>query len=86
MNSYLEEMNASNAYILHAYLLFANGAPRWVNVFNRQTKQSDSVPVLNLLVADRTGPITIELWRQCAEDTLAKVEQWEKRIRRTYPS
>ena len=69
----------SDAFVLEAYLLHAPEEPRWVEVSVRRGKnwsgsnanhgkipERESVPVVTLLLADRTGAIRFDLWRTIA--------------------
>ena len=71
-----EDFRGSDAIALQALVLYFPDEPRWVGVMNRRTNESENVPVLSLLLADRTGPIILDLWRNVAEDTLRRLEGW----------
>jgi len=58
---------------LQCYVLFAAETPKYINVTDRKTKASESTAVATLVLADRTGPILIDLWRVLAEETLRSI-------------
>ena len=63
-------MNGSDAVAVQGRILQAPDEPKWVNITDRRTKQQELVPVITILLADRTGPIVLELWRNTAESLL----------------
>ena len=67
---------SATAIVLTAYVLHVPEAPRLVDVPNKKTKSSESVPVVSVLLADRTGPISLDLWRNAAEDVLRDYRAW----------
>ena len=57
----------SNLFCVSAVLLHAPAEPRSVNVKDRKTSQTVSVPVATVILADHTEPITLELSHKSAE-------------------
>ena len=65
-----EDLNGSDAVAVQGRILQAPDEPKWVNITDRRTKQQELVPVVTILLADRTGPIFLDLWRNTAENLL----------------
>lgn len=61
-----------------ARLLFCPEEPRWVTVTDYKTKETMKVPTASILIADNTGPIILELWRQMCESTLPSLLEWDE--------
>jgi hypothetical protein len=70
------ETGGVDALALQAVVLHLPEQVRWVTVTNRRTKEVENVAVISVLLADRTGPIVLDLWRRLAEDTLRDCEAW----------
>lgn len=70
------EIGLGNCNKLQAYLLYFSPEPRWVDVRDRKTGQQERVPVLSCMVADCTGAVQADLWRQAAELYLPRFMQW----------
>ena len=62
-----EDLSDADAVAVQERILQAPKEPTWIKVKDRYTKQEELVPVVSLLLADRTGPIVLELWRNSAE-------------------
>ena len=77
---HMQDPTGSIANILQAYLLNYDDEPRWVNSVNRNTKELESIPVLSILLADRTGPIIMDLWRSAAETMPTLFTKWSNSI------
>ena len=71
------ELEPGTAFGLEAYVLYTPPELALRKVLNRMTKKEDHVFVLSVLLADRTGPITLEYWRQDAEKAHALLQKWE---------
>ena len=71
-----EEHFTSDALSLKCVVLHYPSELRWVKTEDKKTRQAVDVAVLNVLVADGTGPIHLELWRNAAETTWKDLEEW----------
>ena len=74
---YTHDNTSSDAFILECYLLHVPDEARWVDTKNKKSNTTESTPVLTVVVADRSGPVTMDLWRDAAQDLLREVEQWK---------
>ena len=72
------ELEPGTAFGLEAYVLYTPQELAVRKVPNKITKKEDQVFALSILLADRTGPITLEYWRDDAEKTHALLRKWEK--------
>ena len=61
---------------LEAIVLHCPTEPRYVNVTNRSTGQKEPVALLTVLVADTTGPVAFEAWRDSADQLLRNCSEW----------
>ena len=67
--------------IIQAYVLFFEEQPRYTKVTARgRNSDSDNVAVVTLLIADKSGPIQFELWRDVAVSTVANLTEWETTV------
>ena len=57
-------------------VLFAPSELRWSSIQNRLTRQVEQVPVMTVVLADRTGPILFEVWREQAEKFHRQLLEW----------
>ena len=73
-----EEFLNTDLHILEGYVLFAPEEARWIDTQNKKSRTSELIPVLTLLVADRTGPVLVDLWRGAAEKMLKDQIVWKK--------
>ena len=73
---HIEDLSGADANALEAYILHYNEEPRWISATNKKTREPESIPVLDVLVADRTGPICIQLWRDAAEKAVHDFPAW----------
>ena len=62
-----EDWSDSDEVTMQGSILQAPQELKWVKGKDRHTKHEELVPVVQLLLTDRTGPIGLELWRNCAE-------------------
>ena len=72
------DSTASDAIVLKAAVMYYPDDLRWVDVTDRKTKQKQKVAVMNVLLADVSGPITLELWREPAESVFRLLCKWEE--------
>jgi hypothetical protein len=70
------DVSNSDAFEFRGYLLYYPDALRWASVTNNRNRSQEIVPVLNVLLADQTGPVQMELWRQAAVDAFHNFELW----------
>jgi len=61
----------SDAYMLEAFLLYSPDEPRYVNVRDKKSGEFELVPVATCVLADREGPVLVDLWRSVATSTLS---------------
>ena len=71
------ELPSNVALGLEARVLHVPSELRYVTIPNRYTGQAENVGVMTVLLADRTGPILFEAWRESAETLLRDFSQWE---------
>ena len=50
--------------------------PRMVSITDRKTKSQMEIAIVSILLADSTGPITMELWREQAEIVFRNLNLW----------
>ena len=62
---------------LEACVLHVPSELRYTSIDNRYSGQSEQVSVISILLADRTGPILFEAWRESAETLLHDLSQME---------
>ena len=62
---------------LECFLLFVPGQPRLVQAKATRRSPAGQVAVITVVLADRTGPICMDLWRDAAEALLRDVESWQ---------
>ena len=70
------DASQSDAYALECFVLFAPAEVSWVQVAARGSSGSEQAAVLNVLLADRTGPIILDLWREDAHTFLRDLDEW----------
>lgn len=68
----------SDAYMLEAFILFYPEEPRYVNVKDRRSGAMELVPVATCVLADREGPVLVDLWRSVATSTLPLFQRWSE--------
>ena len=51
---------------------------RWAKVHDRKANKTEQVEVCTILLADREGPVWLELWRRTASDFLKQIAAWSK--------
>ena len=66
-------------FSLTACVLYVPSEPRWVEIADRKSNEKEQVPVVTVLLADHTGPITLELWRKQADEMIRSMEKWGSR-------
>ena len=71
------ETELTDALALQAHVLHYPSETRLVMVRDRRTGTQESVSVMSILLADRTGPILLEFWREAADETLHQLTTWE---------
>ena len=64
--------------VLQAYVLHFSDLPRYANVSARGPKEAEKIAVLSVLLADGTGPIVFDAWRNLAVNALNSLVEWEK--------
>ena len=73
---YAKEPPGGDGHKAEFYVLFYPEMPRFVNVTDRRSNETSSVAVATCVVADRDGPVLLDLWRDCATSTLASFRDW----------
>ena len=73
------DSKASEAVVLKAAVMHYPDDISWVDVTNRRTKQKQKVAVMSILLADASGPITLEVWRELAESVFQLFSKWEEK-------
>jgi hypothetical protein len=68
----------SDAYMLEAFLLYSPDEPRYVNVRDKKSGELELVPVATCVLADREGPVLVDLWRSVATSTLSLFQRWSE--------
>ena len=68
----------TDALQLEAYVMHYSVEPRYVKIARGRQGAEETVPVISVLVADRTGPIVIEAWREAATMFLENLLQWDE--------
>ena len=71
-----EEHFTSDAICVKGVLLHFPEEPRWVKTTDKKTRQEIDIPVMNLLLADGSSPLQIELWRGSAEQAHRDIREW----------
>ena len=72
------ELDEAHAFGLEACVLYCPSEPRTTLVSNRFTGRSDTVSVLSVLLADRSGPILFEAWRAVSEKFTRSHTEWSE--------
>ena len=67
------EHMSGDARVCEAFLLAFPEEPRWIDIKGGRTNATQSVPVVTCLLADRDGPMLLELWRDIATVNLSGV-------------
>ena len=62
------ELSSGKPLGLEAHVLYFPPETRQSTVSNRFTGQNEQIAVMPIVLADRTGPILIEVWRVSAEN------------------
>jgi len=68
----------SQAIGLRGKVMHYSDDPRLVTMRNKTTGLQEPISVLSVLLADRTGPIMLECWREKAEETLRLLSMWSQ--------
>ena len=71
-----QNLNGSDATKTTAVVLHYPEAPRWGTVTDRKTKSQIQVPVVSVMLADASGPILFELWRDAADSAFRDLTSW----------
>ena len=71
------ELSESGAWRLEACVLYCPREPRVITVSNRYTGGKDNVSVITVMLAERTGPILYEAWRDAADKLARSCSEWE---------
>ena len=74
------ELDHGSPMGLEARVLHVPAEPRQSTVSNRFTGQEEQIAVITVVLADRTGPIMFEAWRESAEKLLRDLLQWENEV------
>ena len=69
---------SGDALVCEAFLLALPDEPMWIEMKDRRTHETQSVPVVTCLLADRDGPMLLELWRDIATVILSSFRDWER--------
>ena len=71
-----EDIGSATKVSLQAFVLFFPKECRWVRVKSGETKHDQTVSVMTILLSDRTGPITMEVWGVQADSALQDLKIW----------
>jgi hypothetical protein len=71
------DASGSDSIVLKAAVVYVPDELRWVDVTDRKTKTQQKVAVVSLVLADVSGPIALELWRDRAETVFQALEAWQ---------
>jgi len=66
----------SQAIGLRAHVMHFYEQLRIVHMRNKSTGMQEPTNVMSVLLADKTGPIMLECWREKAEETLRQLSTW----------
>ena len=75
---YTAEHATSIQHVLECVVLYYDEQPRVVNVWDARVKAWGRVNVVTLLLADRTGPIHMDVWRDSADKILQDLTNWSE--------
>eukprot|EP00973_Karenia_brevis_P039680 5478507-Karenia_brevis.AAC.1 len=75
-----ENVLTNKCPILEACVLFYPNTFRYVNVKSRTGTGTESVPVISVLLADRSGPIVLDAWREGARTLLSVLQDSERSL------
>ena len=64
-----QDLSGSDSVELTVVVLNHSEELRWTTVTDRMTKAQSQVPIVSVMLADFSGPILLDLWRDCAEMT-----------------
>ena len=73
---HLADMGMGITNRLEVYLLHHDEDLRYVDVTDRKSGLSSRVPIISCLLADCTGAIMMDCWRQQAEALLPRFKEW----------
>ena len=68
-----QDLSGSDSVKLTAVVLNHSEELRWTTVTDRMTKAQSQVPIVSVMLADSSGPILLDLWRDCAENDVVFV-------------
>ena len=71
-----QNLTGSDAMKTTAVVLHYPEEPRWGTITDRKTKAQSQVPVVSVMLADASGPILLELWRDAADRVLRELAGW----------
>ena len=64
------------AVSIEAIVLFCASEVRWATVTDQRNQNKENVPVLTVVLADRTGYVCLELWRDVAVNICEMAREW----------
>ena len=68
-----QDLSGSDSVELTVVVLNHSEELRWTTVTDRMTKAQSQVPIVSVMLADSSGPILLDLWRDCAENDVVAV-------------
>ena len=71
-----QDLSGSDSVELTVVVLNHSEELRWTTVTDRMTKAQSQVPIVSVMLADSSGPILLELWRDGAENALRDLVGW----------
>ena len=75
---YAGDLTTSVLHTVECVVLYYDEQSRVVNVWDARLKTWGRVNVVTLLLADRTGPIHMDFWRDRADKILHDLNDWSE--------
>ena len=73
---HVEELSPAELVTLSGVVLHVQDDLRYAEVENRKTHTKDSVAVMSIILADGTGPVVVDFWRELAENVHNTLHDW----------
>ena len=70
------KISSSDAFSFQGHLLYCPDEPRTVQSFNKKTKEFEEALVLTVLLADRTGPAQLDIWRDDVRPAIRQFQEY----------
>ena len=71
-------MTNSDAYIFTGFVMYVPDEVRWLEVPNKKTNTKEQVAMCTVTLADQSGPILVDFWRQGAQNALRDLKTWDE--------